>query len=253
MRERRAKNTRCHRPREKLPPHTSAHRSFQSYTHTHDSHLSNTLANTKSFYYRTSFLISTMSASIMQASTAAIASRLTGIQASRNVGKKFAPLPVRALRTRSVVKAAANSEVRPRTIQSHDTSNERLLRGLRRGGVAAAPLTNRGLSRFSGNWFSVVRAGVTMRFCQRSMHSRRSTRASATPATQHTDVSLPPPLPLLTVTTGQDARDRRRVVHGAGGRGGGLPPRRPRGRLLRAPHRGEWKKKPKVLKRTSSE
>lgn len=48
----------------------------------------------------------------MQAS-AAITSRVAGISAPR-VGKRFAPLPVKPLRTRTVVKASAKSEVRPR-------------------------------------------------------------------------------------------------------------------------------------------
>ena len=54
-----------------------------------------------------------MSASIMQAS-AAFTSRVAGISSASRVGKRFAPLPVKPLRTRTVVKAAAKSEVRHR-------------------------------------------------------------------------------------------------------------------------------------------
>ena len=52
-----------------------------------------------------------MSASMMQAS-AAVTARVAGVSSASRVGKRFAPLPVKPLRTRTVVKASAKSEVR---------------------------------------------------------------------------------------------------------------------------------------------
>ena len=48
---------------------------------------------------------------MMQAS-AAVTARVAGVSSASRVGKRFAPLPVKPLRTRTVVKASAKSEVR---------------------------------------------------------------------------------------------------------------------------------------------